>query len=103
MRLSIILIGLGLTLGFSTSAQAQTDDHLKCYQVKGDLKLKGLVDIETPQFGFEPDCTIGRAKFFCAPATKSTVNVLDGKTKDPITPLLLGVLPQAVSLPRRSI
>ncbi len=65
MRVSIILIGLGLALGatpISGPVQAQTDDHLKCYQIKGDLKLKGLVDIDTPQFGLDPGCKITKAK-----------------------------------------
>ncbi len=67
MRASISLIRLGLALGaalIAGSVQAQTEDHLKCYQIKGDLKLKGLVDIETPQFGLDPDCKITKAKFF---------------------------------------
>ncbi len=92
MRVSISPIGLGLALGVALiagSVQAQTDDHLKCYQIKGDLKLKGLVDIETPQFGLDPECKITKAKLFCVAATKSNVDVVDGKTKDPITPLPL--------------
>ncbi len=95
MRVSIIIIGLGIMLGavlIAGAVQAQTNDHLKCYQVKGDLKLKGLVDIETPQFGLEPGCKIKKAKFFCAPATKSNVDVVDGE-KQPITPLLLSAPP----------
>ncbi len=96
MRVSIILIGLVLALGaalIAGSVQAQTNDHLKCYRVKGDLKLKGFVNIETPQFGLEPGCKIGKPKFFCVPATKSDVAVIDGKTKQPITPLPLSAPP----------
>ena len=38
MRVPISLIGLGLALGVALTArsvQAQTDDHLKCYQTTG--------------------------------------------------------------------
>ncbi|MFQ5513234.1 MAG: hypothetical protein ACE5FG_02260, partial [Myxococcota bacterium] len=73
-------------------ALAQTNDHLKCYQIKGDLKLKGFVDLETPQVGLEPGCKITKAKFFCAPATKSNVDVVD-RAKQPVTPLPLSALP----------
>ena len=81
MRVSIILIGLGLMLGavlIGGAVQAQTNDHLKCYQVKGDLKLKGFVDIETPQFGLvvsgKPDLLAISGK---------TVEVCDCKTGQP--------------------
>ena len=96
MRVSIRLIRLGLALGaalIAGSVQAQTEDHLKCYRIKGDIKLKGLVNIETAQFGLDPDCKITKAKFFCVPATKSNVDVVDAKTKDPITPLPLSGRP----------
>ena len=96
MRLSIIPIGLGLTLGATLvvgSVQAQTEDHLTCYQVKGDLKLKGLLDLTTPQFGLEEGCRITKPKFFCVPATKSNLDVVDGKTKEPITPLPFSAAP----------
>ena len=96
MRAAIILIGLGLALGAVPMAgpvQAQTNDHLKCYKIKGDLKLKGLLDLTTPQFGLEPGCKISKAKLFCVPATKSNVDVLDGSTKEPITPLPFSASP----------
>ena len=87
MRVSIILIGLGLGAALITGpVQAQTNDHLQCYQVKGDLKLKGLLDLTTPQFGLEEGCKINKAKFFCVPATKSNVDVVD-RDKQPVTPL----------------
>ena len=93
MRVSIVSITrIGLRLAFGAallggSVQAQTDDHLQCYQVKGDLRLKGFVDIETPQFGLAPGCKITKPKFFCAPATKNSLAVVDSSTKQPITPL----------------
>ncbi len=96
IRVTTILIGLVLGAALiAGSVQAQTDDHLKCYQIKGDLKLKGLVDINTPQFGLDPGCKITKAKFFCAPATKSNVDVAESKSKDPITPLPLSAPPAA--------
>ena len=87
------LLGVLLIVLMSHIGQAQTNDHLKCYQVKGDLRLKGLVDIETPQFGLEPGCKIKKAKFFCVPATKSNVDLVNGSTQEPITPLPVSALP----------
>ena len=64
MRAFIRLIRLGLALGaalIAGSVQAQTEDHLKCYRIKGDIKLKGLVNIETAQFGLDPETVPVRA------------------------------------------
>jgi hypothetical protein len=76
------VVVLGLWAGV-----ARAQDHEKCYQVKDPLKLKGTFDLTTPQFGLEPGCIVGPTKFFCAPATKSNVAVINAKTKLPIAPL----------------
>ena len=68
---------------------AQVDDHLRCYEVRDAIKLKGLVDIDTAQFGLARDCKIGPAQLFCVPATKSVSVAEDTKAKRPIDPLSL--------------
>ncbi len=90
MRVPIILVGLGLALGVALAAgsvQAQIDDHLKCYKIKDDIKLKGTVDLNSPKFGLEPGCKIGKAKLFCVPATKSNVQVQAKNDDGPVDPL----------------
>ena len=62
---------------------AEVFDHFECYQIKTKEKLKGIVDLEGPQFGVDAGCKIGKAKEFCVPVMK-TVRELD--TKDTLTP-----------------
>ena len=71
----------------ATSVNAQTADHLKCYKIKDPVKLAGVVDLSSPQFGPENGCIISKAKFFCVPATKAAVSAIDKATGRPITPL----------------
>ncbi len=66
-------------------AQAQIDDHLKCYKVRDAQSLKGIVDITTLQFGLEPGCTISRTQFFCVPGTKHVQEAAVNRV--PIDPL----------------
>jgi hypothetical protein len=61
-------------------------DHLKCYKIKDPIVLKGVLDVDTPQFGADPGCTVSKAKLFCVPASKTVVSVED-KVTGPITPL----------------
>jgi hypothetical protein len=49
-------------------------DHLKCYKIKDPNKLKGLVDLDSPQFGVEPGCKIAKTRKFCVPVTKTVVS-----------------------------
>ena len=46
-------------------------DHLKCYRILDPQKLRGIVDLDSPQFGLEPGCKIRKAMKFCVPAKKS--------------------------------
>jgi hypothetical protein len=71
----------------ATSAYAQVNDHLKCYKIKDAIKLAGTADLDTPQFGVDPGCTLSKAKFFCVPGTKTNVTAIDKATNTPITPL----------------
>jgi hypothetical protein len=50
-------------------------DHLECYKVSDPLKLVGIVDLSSPQFGLQPGCKIGKAKLFCVPTRKLVVQV----------------------------
>ncbi|MCZ6570417.1 MAG: DUF1566 domain-containing protein [Deltaproteobacteria bacterium] len=96
-RIAAILVsGLILVSISPGKAQAQANDHLACYRIKGEIRLKGLLDIETPQFGLAPGCKITKPKFFCAPATRGNMAVLDVITKAPVTPLPL-ITPPAPS------
>ena len=54
-----------------TVSSAYAQDHEKCYKIKDPAKIKGIVDLTTPQFGLEPGCKLGPAKYFCAPASKT--------------------------------
>lgn len=68
-----------------STACAPNADHLECYTVRDPLKLKGYVNLDSPQFGLQKGCKISKPKMFCVPATKSVVSATNGG--DPITPL----------------
>ena len=80
----IVLLGAVLVTG---SAPARAADHLKCYKIKDPLKLAGVADLDTPQFGADPGCTVSSAKLFCVPGTKVVDSATDKLTGNPITPL----------------
>jgi Protein of unknown function (DUF1566) len=86
LHLAPMLAGAVLLLvTTAASAPAQLTDHLKCYQMKDPLNLAGTADLDTPQFGVDPGCKISKAKLFCVPSRKTTVNVIDKTTGNPIT------------------
>src|SRR5262245_40343456 len=66
---------------------AALPDHFKCYKIRDPVKLSGVLDVDSPQFGPESGCTVSKAKLFCVPATKTVVSVEDKATGLPITPL----------------
>jgi len=88
-RSSVLTIAATLLLLTVGSVRAQVEDHLKCYKVKDPLKLRGVVDIDSSQFGLEAGCKIKPSKFFCVPARKTVVEAEDRATGTPITPLPL--------------
>jgi hypothetical protein len=59
------------------------------------VKLAGVLDLDTPQFGAESGCTVSKAKLFCVPATKTVVSAEDRATGLPITPLPVAGVPTA--------
>jgi hypothetical protein len=81
------LATVALVFGVAGLGAAQVDDHLKCYKIKDDIKLKGLVDLDSKQFGLEPGCKIGNAKLFCVPVTKSNVQVTAKNKAGIVNPL----------------
>jgi hypothetical protein len=87
-RVGALLIPI-LTFGLLAPAytEAQVDDHLKCYKIKDPVKLKGIVDLSSEQFGLEEGCKISKAKMFCVPATKEVVWAEDKATGAVIDPL----------------
>lgn len=66
---------------------AALPDHLTCYKIKDALKLAGVVNLDSPQFGLAPGCKISSAKLFCVPAEKTVVSAADKATGAPIAPL----------------
>jgi hypothetical protein len=76
------------------AAGAQVPDHMKCYKIKDPLKLKGVADLEGPQFGLERGCKLGPAKFFCVPVEKRVQQAIDASTGLPITLLPITNGPQ---------
>ena len=50
------LVALRLSMTPATHAAAQVPDHLECY--RDPLKLAGIVDLNTPQFGPETGCKV---------------------------------------------
>ena len=85
------LAALGMAL--ATTATAQVPDHLKCYKIHDPLKLSGVVDLDSPQFGAESGCTVSAAKLLCVPARKTVVSAVDRATGAPITPLVFWAPP----------
>lgn len=90
------LVTLGL-LAMSSAAStglwaAEIADHLKCYQIKDPLGLKGMLDLDTPEFGTDAGCTVSKAKLFCVPASK-VVQSAKGKHVGAITPLPVAGVP----------
>jgi hypothetical protein len=61
---------------------AAVDDHLFCHKPTDSLAVEATVTIDAQRLGMAPGCTLGRAKFYCTPATKS---VVDSRT--PILPI----------------
>lgn len=59
-------------------------DHLKCYVIKDPNKLKGFVDMESPQFGLEAGCKIRKAKKFCVPVKKTVDTANTFVNKQPV-------------------
>ena len=93
LRLVIAVMVCGTLLA---PGLARAQDHEKCYKIKDPLKLSANVDLTTPQFGLEPGCTVGTAKYFCAPASKTVNSAVDKATGLPIAPLPVYAPPSTV-------
>ena len=79
-----LVVGCAMVL-LASAGYAQVNDHLKCYKIKDPLKLTGVVDIHSPQFGLEKGCKIRGSELFCVPATKRVIRAFNDK--QPIDPL----------------
>jgi hypothetical protein len=66
-------------------APAQIPDHLECYKIRDPLALQATVTLDSPQFGLDPNCKVGRAKLFCVPTKKTVIAAAAGNV--PIVPL----------------
>jgi len=89
---SVLLAALPLLLALP--AGAQVADHLTCYKVRDPLKLRGVVDLDVPQFGGVSGCAISSAKLFCVPASKTVVSAEDRTGGGAITPLSFWAPPE---------
>ena len=49
-------------------------DHLKCYKIKDPNKLRGIVDLNSPQFGLEAGCRIAKTRRFWVPVKKAVIS-----------------------------
>jgi len=72
LRIATFAVAASLAAA-ADSAGAETADHLECYKAKDTLALLATVDLESPQFGANPNCTVSKAKFFCVPAIKTVI------------------------------
>jgi hypothetical protein len=84
MQLAVVSAA-GFLAGYATIASGQ--DHEKCYKIKDGVKIKGTVDLATPDFGLDPGCKVSGAKYFCAPAIKTNPVVTSNGL--PVVPLPL--------------
>jgi len=50
-------------------------DHLECFRATDDLRLKGVVGVDTLDLGVYGDCSIGRSKLVCVPASTTVQHV----------------------------
>jgi len=84
MKSALIAVAVVVVLAVSAgSADAQLLDHLKCHKMKDPLHLKATVDLAALQSQFSASgCTLGKAKMFCVPVTKSNVQPPDAAPLD---------------------
>ena len=83
-------------VSFVDPARGQVADHLKCYKARDySLKLSGIADLVTPQFGLDTGCTVSKAMLFCVPASKTNVAATNKATGLPIVPSSFSTAPQA--------
>jgi len=74
-RVQLLLAAVGIATLVTVPSAHAIDDHLKCYKIKDPNKFKGIVDLNTSQFGDELGCNLTiKASFFCAPASKDVVD-----------------------------
>jgi hypothetical protein len=61
---------------FAASAHAQPADHLQCYKIKDPNAFRGIVALNSPQFGPTGGCKIKiRGTKFCVPTRKTVVEI----------------------------
>lgn len=60
-------------------------DHLECFKIKDPQSLKGIVDLDSAQFGLDAGCKITKATKFCVPVKKILKQAEVKKT--PVVPL----------------
>src|SRR5438874_843507 len=85
--LSLLALGLATLLSPRMSHGQSVADHLECFRIKDPVNLKGVVDLDSPQFGPDSGCKIMRAQLFCVPVSKTVKQAADKAKKKPIRPL----------------
>jgi hypothetical protein len=71
-----------ILVAVAARTHAAVDDHLVCHKAADALAVEATVTIDAQRLGMSPGCTLGRAKLYCTPATK-TVTASSG----PILPI----------------
>src|SRR5882724_2533307 len=84
-----ILLLAASSLGAGPASAQLHADHLECWRGHDNTRLRGIVEIDNAQFGLPKECRIKPARFFCAPAAKSVVEVNVG----PLLPVSGGRVP----------
>jgi hypothetical protein len=68
---TVLAAALFLVSALVGTARAAGADHLQCYRIKDPVKLRAVVDLDSPQFGLAPGCRVSQARWFCVPAAKT--------------------------------
>ena len=57
------------------TAHGQSNSALQCFRIKDPLKIEGVVDLDSAQYGLSAGCRLGRATRYCVPVTRSMQSV----------------------------
>jgi hypothetical protein len=86
MRVSTLFTVAALLTLVAGSATASNGvyDHLKCYKIKDEVRLAGVVDMDGVGISSETGCKISKAKLFCVASDKIVQSAEDKATGNPI-------------------
>jgi hypothetical protein len=80
LTITIALMAAGALV--ASPSRAADDDHLQCYKIRDPHAYKGIINLDSEQFGVTPGCKIKiKGAKFCAPTQKAVISI------DPETPV----------------